>query len=73
MQFVAVLTRRPEYSPEDFSKHLAAESRRAIELYAEGMFRQIMSRMDGRGAVLIVEAAEEAAARAAIGSLPLVE
>jgi hypothetical protein len=72
MQFVAVLTRNPSFAPEEFTPHLPAEVRRATELYAAGTVRQILSRTDGRGAILVLEAADEAAASAAIRSLPLV-
>ncbi|MCF3933703.1 hypothetical protein L1787_09785 [Acuticoccus sp. M5D2P5] len=73
LQFIAILTRREGFQPEDFARHSAAETRRATELYAEGVFRQINSRADGRGAILTIEAPDEDGARAAIASLPLVE
>lgn len=73
MQFIAVMTRKPEFAPQDFAPYLDEEGRRAIELYAAGTFRQIMSRTDGRGAVIVIEADDQAAAEAALRSLPLVE
>ena len=73
MQFVAILTRRDGFTPEDFSRELPAEIRRATELYADGTFRQLLSRLDGRGAVVILEAGDKAEAEAAIASLPMVK
>ncbi len=73
MQFIAVTTRSPDFTPEQFAEHLPAESRRATELYAQGAFRQIYSRADGKGAVIVIEAADEAEAQKALDSLPLVE
>lgn len=73
MKFFALATRNPDFAPEDFAPHLEAESRRARQLYADGIVRAIHSRSDGKGAILEIEAADEAAADAAMKSLPLVQ
>ena len=73
MKFFVIAKRRPQFAPEDFAPHLEAESRRARQLYADNTLREIHARTDGRGAVLVLEAADQAAAEAAMKSLPLVE
>lgn len=70
---MAVVTRRQEFSPEDFAAVADIEAKRGVELYAEGIFRQIWARDDGRGAIIAIEAADRAAAEAAIASLPMVQ
>jgi len=72
MQFIAITRRRIErFSEAEIAEHLGAEGARAKALYAEGVFRSINSRGDTPGAVIVVEAADPAAARAAVESLPL--
>jgi hypothetical protein len=73
MKFFVIAKRRPQFAPEEFAPHLEAESRRARQLYADNTLREIHSRTDGRGAILVLEAADQAAADAAMKSLPLVE
>lgn len=73
MKFFVIGKRHPKFAPEEFAPHLEAESRRARQLYAENTVREIHSRTDGKGAVLVIEAADQAAAEAAMKSLPLVE
>ncbi|HEY0161384.1 MAG TPA: muconolactone Delta-isomerase family protein [Edaphobacter sp.] len=73
MQFL-VLTERftdkfpaEEWTPE----RIEAESQRVRELYAAGVLRTAWRRKDKPGAALILEAASEAEARAAVETLPL--
>ena len=73
MKFFVIAKRRPQFAPEEFAPHLEAESRQARQLYADNTLREIHARTDGRGAVLVLEAADQAAAEAAMKSLPLVE
>ena len=73
MRFIAIAHRRPEFSPDDFVPHLKAESERALHMLADGKVRDIYSRADGKGAVLMLEAADEAEARSLMDSLPLVQ
>lgn len=59
---------------EDFTEALTkAESRRAWELYQDGVFREMYFRADRNDAVLVLECAGVDAARQVIASLPLVE
>jgi muconolactone delta-isomerase len=73
MQFLTLSRRRvDQFPPEAFTPELAAlEARRAKELYASGVLRQIWKRGDMPGAALIWEAPSEADVRAAIASLPI--
>ena len=73
MRFFVVATRSPDQPAEAFQPHLAAESRRATEMYRDGLIREIYSRADGKGAVLVFEAASEAEVAAGMKSLPMVE
>jgi muconolactone delta-isomerase len=74
MQFIATLRRKTElFSEDDFAPHLAGEAERARTLYANGLVRQIWQRGDMPGACMLLETADEAEARSALGSLPLVE
>lgn len=73
MKFFVIAKRDPKYAPEEFAPVLDAEARRARQLYAENILREIHSRTDGKGAVLVLEAADQAAAEAAMKSLPLVQ
>jgi muconolactone delta-isomerase len=71
MQFLALTRRRTEsFSPEQFAAQLDVEAARARELYAEGVFRQLHSRGDLPGAVILIEAADRAAAEQAMATLP---
>jgi muconolactone delta-isomerase len=72
MQFMVQLRRLTEnFSEADFARHMEPEAQRARTLYAEGFIRQIWSRGDMPGACLLIEAPDEAQARAALHSLPL--
>ena len=71
MKIIAIAHRSPDYPEEAFTPHLEAESRRALELFAAESFREIYSRADGKGAIIVIEAADEDAARALLATLPL--
>ncbi|MEA2755212.1 MAG: hypothetical protein QOJ54_1501 [Aliidongia sp.] len=72
MQFIALLRRLTErFSDADFAPLLEPEAERVRVLYAEGIVRQIWSRGDLPGACVMIEAADEAEARASLATLPL--
>lgn len=72
MQFISISRRLTEhYSDEQFAVHIDAERERVRELYRDGIVRSIWSREDKPGAVMLLECADEAAAQAAVDSLPL--
>ena len=74
MQFLSISRRLTErYSDEQFAAHIDAERERVRELYKDGVVRSIWSRKDQPGAVMLLECADESAARAAVNSLPLAQ
>lgn len=74
MQFISISRRLTErFSNDEFAAHIDAERERVRELYRDGIVRSIWSRSDVAGAVMLLECADEAAARAAVGSLPLAQ
>jgi len=75
VQFISVSRRRTEVFPaEAWTPELvAAEGQRVRELYAAGVVRTIWRRRDMPGAAMILEAASEDEARAALESLPLAQ
>jgi muconolactone delta-isomerase len=71
MQFLIVLRRRSEaFSDEQFAALADAEAAAARGLYAEGFTRQIWSRADEPGAVMLVEAADAEEAERRLQALP---
>lgn len=74
MQFLSISRRLTErFGDEQFSAHIDAERERVRELYRDGIVRAIWSRKDAPGAVMLLECADEAAAKQAVGSLPLAQ
>lgn len=72
MQFISISRRLTErFADEEFAAHIDAERQRVRELYREGAVRSVWSRKDAAGAVMLLECPDEAAARAAVDSLPL--
>lgn len=72
-QFIALARRNyDDYAEADFTAELLeAEAERARQLYSEGVVRQVWSRRDHPGAVLLIEADSLDEANAAMESLPL--
>jgi len=74
MQFMVVMRRRSDrFTDEDFKALVAEEQAAARALYMEGLLRQIWYRGDMGGGVLLLEADNLDAAKAAINRLPFVE
>ncbi len=73
MKIVIVNHRSEEHGPEDFAPYLTPEAKRAFALMEEDFIRELYSRRDGKGAVLVVEADSEEDARARMAELPLVK
>jgi muconolactone delta-isomerase len=72
-QFLSLSRRKvAEFGADAFTPELvAAEGNRVQQMYAEGTLRQVWRRGDTAGAAILWEAADDAAARAALESLPL--
>jgi hypothetical protein len=60
-------------TPEEAAAAARAEARRVWELYQAGVIREISFRTDRQAAVILLEAADEGAARAALATLPYVQ
>ncbi len=74
MQFISLSRRLTErFSDKEFAAHIEAERERVRELYRDGVVRSIWSRKDVAGAIMLLECADEPAAQAAVGSLPLAQ
>lgn len=73
MKIIVVATRTEKATPEAIQPHLDTEAKTALSLVAEDFVREIYSRADGKGAVLVVEAADEAEARARLSKLPFIQ
>ncbi len=73
MQFLVLTERKMgEFPAEAWKPELIeAEGQRVRELYTAGVLRNVWRRKDKPGAAILLEAANEAEAREAIGSLPL--
>lgn len=71
MKVIAIASRSESHAPEDFTPHLEAEATQALKLFAGEQFREIYSRTDGKGAIIVLEANDEDHARDILGTLPL--
>ena len=71
MKIIVVAHRNEQRKPEDFAPHMEAEAEHALKLFAEEKVREIYGRTDGKGAILVLEAASEDEARDIVGGLPL--
>jgi hypothetical protein len=73
-QFIALAERNTtDFTDADFAPLLEAEAERVRVMYAEGSVRQAYGRKDVLGAVVVLEAADLAAATALIWSLPFAQ
>jgi hypothetical protein len=70
---VIVIATRADRPAEEFAPILGPESKKALSLMAEDFVREIYSRNDGKGAVLVCEAANEEEAKKRLSELPLVQ
>ncbi len=70
---VIVVATRADKPAEEFAPHMEAESKMALQMFAADFIREIYSRNDGMGAVLVIEAASEDEVNSRLGELPLVK
>ena len=71
MKIFVVATRNEDRPAEDFAPLMDPEADYALKLYKEEFVREIYSRTDGKGALVVVEAANEEAALEILSNLPL--
>jgi len=72
MKVIVIATRR-DAPDEEFAPHLAPEAKMALGFFADDILREIYSRKDGRGAILVMETKDEDEARKILSELPLVK
>ncbi len=72
-QFIAAVRRDlDKFAESDFTPELLEEeAQRVRQLYADGIFRQVWSRADHPGAIILIEAGSSDEADAVLASLPL--
>ena len=73
MKIFVVATRNQDRPAEDFAPLMDPEADYALKLYKEGFVREIYSRTDGKGALLVVESENEEKALDKLSNLPLVK
>ena len=74
MRFVVIATRNESAPPEKFTPEvLQAEAKAAMKMWADDFIRDLYSRTDGKGAIVIVEAADEAEVTKKLGTLPFMQ
>mgnify|MGYP001412918402 FL=1 len=71
MKIFVVATRNQDRPAEDFAPLMDPEADFALKLYKEGFIREIYSRTDGKGALVVVEADNEEEAVNKLSDLPL--
>jgi len=72
MRFVVIAHRNQDADPSEFKPELMqAEAKTALGMLAEDFVREIYSRTDGNGAVLICEADSEDQVKERLAELPL--
>ena len=71
MKIFVVATRNKDRPAEDFAPLMDSEADYALKLYKEGFVREIYSRTDGKGALVVVEDSDEGAALETLSNLPL--
>ena len=73
MKVIAIAHRSETHAPEDFAPHLDAEVDHALGLLGEEKIREIYSRTDGKGAIIVLEAKDGPQAQSYLDSLPLAQ
>ena len=71
MKIFVVATWNQDRPAEDFAPLMDPEADFALKLYKEGFIREIYSRTDGKGALVVVEADNEEEAVNKLSDLPL--
>lgn len=71
MKVVVIATRKQDAKPEDFAPHLEDEVKVALGMYRDEYVREIYSRSDGKGAVVVLECNDIAHAEQLMAGLPL--
>lgn len=73
MKIVIITHRSTDHGLADFEPYLLPEAKKSFEYMEDDFIRELYSRRDGQGAVVVVEAVSEEEARAKCATLPLVK
>jgi len=73
MKIVVIAHRNAKATAEAIEPLLGPEAKKALSMYAQDVIREIYGRADGKGAVLVFEAKDEAEVRARLGELPFAQ
>lgn len=73
MKIIVVATRTEKATPEVMEPFLESETKKALSFVAEDFVREIYGRADGKGAVMVIEAADEGEVRRRLGELPFAQ
>ncbi len=71
MKVIVIATRKQDAKPEAFAPYLEDEANVALTMYKDEYVREIYSREDGKGAVVVFEADDVNHAKRLFGQLPL--
>ena len=71
MKVIVIATRKQDAKPEDFEPHLDAEVKHALGMYRDEAVREIYSRADGKGAIVVLECEDVSHAERLMSGLPL--
>ncbi|MDX1710199.1 MAG: hypothetical protein R3316_03575 [Rhodovibrionaceae bacterium] len=73
MKMILIAHRNQSRPKEDFEPWFEPEAKKALSLMAEDFFREIYSRADGKGAVMVVEADTVEEVERRLQELPFVQ
>jgi hypothetical protein len=71
MKVVVIASRKENAKPEEFAPYLEDETNHALRMYRDEYVREIYSRADGKGAIVVLECDDEKHAKRLMGELPL--
>jgi hypothetical protein len=73
LKFLALEIEKPGLSKDAFKPYLKDEGRRALELYEQGIIRELYFDKEKHTAVLVLECGDKKSAETYLASLPLAE
>ena len=73
MKILAIEKEKTDVTADDLREHLKAESKKVLDLYEEGIIREIYFHRDNHTAIIILECMDEEEAGNFLLELPLVK
>jgi hypothetical protein len=71
VKVIVIAHRKEDASPEDFAPHADSEANHALGMYRDEIIREVYSRADGKGAIMVLECDDEEHAGRLVAELPL--